>query len=123
MEHKLMASVEDQMYENKRVQTYTRFGIFIAIIVVGGMLGALRMCYARPIPPPTAPLISAEACGQMCPTGVAEYNHEGCTCNHPQVNAVQVDKMDCNCACVPMNRGQETQSSNKNQPLQLNQQK
>lgn len=120
-----MATPEDMMFENQQFKLKARMTVTITFLVVSGVVGSTYLFLNRPIHPEppvqeAKPLISSEDCIKMCPeTGVASYDLKGCTCNPPKKpGLLQVDKMDCNCACVPMTWRQQQSSENKEVPQQ-----
>lgn len=118
-------ATDDQIYESNKVKAMTKFWIIIALILTSGAVGGMHLFLNRPFHPEppvpeTKPLVSAEECTKMCgETGIASYDVKACTCNPPKKpGLLQVDKMDCNCACVPMTWRQQQNSENKEVPQQ-----
>lgn len=97
----------------------------IAFVIVCGFVAVSYLFFNRPYhqeapAPEKKPLITAEECSKMCSeVGVAKYDLNECSCNPPKKpGLLQVDKMDCNCACVPMTWRQIQESGNKEVPQQ-----
>ena len=93
----MATNVDDQIYENKKVQMMTQMWVILALVLSVTLLGGLYLVTTRPT---HSPIVTMENCAKLCgENGVDDYNADACKCLAPKaVMAPRIEHMTCECS-------------------------